>query len=1504
MSSRPQIQVPDGIGWWYYEDEGTSAEVLEPEGTSRDTDDDDAPEWLQDAAARAAGVKDANALAETWSPAKARRVHDSLAAAVEQVEAAAAAKRAAAEAQALAELEVKEAAMARAQAAAANEAREASDMRAAQAEKMAMQAAAALELTEQKLKATQAAATTLREEAAQAFEVRDEARRDAIGERDACKCSPRRLPSPYPSPQVRDEARRAMAAAEAAARDAETQAQRAAREKAEAVEAAQATRVKAAQQQAAMAQEERDMAALVMALQLHEAEPDAERLAKVREASKQASVFAQQAGQTVAMREQTARERAQAPQAQQAEHAVQAAQAVQAQQAVRVAQAAAGRDPAVAAARHAQAAATEQVSAGASASSRARRAAEEKEEAIRRTEQQQVTRTEHQQEGPSFFHGWWPAPPLKIEDLGDTAATPPRMSPTSATTSVGSPSGLSGSATGIHVETPISPISPVLPFSAVWPRRETGEMGEIAVFGSTAARRQLLPGLRPSSASSSGGSLERLRPSVAHFHGGSAQPPATSPPVDLKIKLRPTTVQEPTPAPATTPPLDLKAKLRPAASIETRPLADFSLEPTFDGICRLEPTFDMAAPAAAPPHSMPPAPLLLPMPTKAPSQPLVQLSSTASSVDTSIHRWFSSRDTSAVEAVEAPAKAEVAKAEAARAEAVNTETAKAEAAKAEVAKTEAAKEEVAAVIKEGRAEAATKKERVAALAAAAEAETKLKRAEVSAKAAAALEAAMKAEAEAAQAAAAATKAVAAEAAASKGTAAKAAAASEAAPAVARAAAADAALARAAAAAAEAPPTSTEAPNPVLGFLDSLFNSTRTLTKSEVDASYWPPPKHVPKKTPENAVSQGTAAKAAAAEAAEARAAAAKVAAANVTAAQGAAAEAAAAKAASAKAEAARAAAAIVAAARAQRAAREKLEAEAAAARAVVASMASEAQSAASDEQVLDRACLLLYGTPAEAVALEAAAAEAEASDDIDAAWRMTAAEGAALRRAQRLLEAVRLEPVMTPLMYSTPPRRAGDDAEPANPVEKEAALVEGIEMARWRLENGIIEAKSAESSGTQASLQIKQMSNELSLFMEHFEGLSVMQLTPLSKSEREAAKLTLSPTKQAEQWYGAGIDANNGGDTERALAYFMQALSVEPERPNFLLSAGNMHLKLGQPAEALRLYKHCEKWLTTLPAPQAAMLDEKTNLAHNALLAARRGAEQRETRRQLNKIHRENPIRMLSPPPGSDTLPNRGLHSNVEVREKARDLNSTLSQLIPAYSPEDYESTASPFGESRPSRAPSRLQMKNSPDELQLRTMTNHASRGALDETQLDETLCVHQKDETHPKREELRSCSPTLLLPVPRLTFGEQQLPSLGTLYPPMSYSHCIPPPPPPRRRSLSRNPSTSALATAHTQFDVADARAEPREFLTVLASSLQPHYLLLLLLLLLLLMLSLLPDWGVGMLDARLGASVAPPARPPLPKWVPSHDVTEAVALARAATRKAHGEITRNLGVRWGPF
>jgi hypothetical protein len=97
--------------------------------------------------------------------------------------------------------------------------------------------------------------------------------------------------------------------------------------------------------------------------------------------------------------------------------------------------------------------------------------------------------------------------------------------------------------------------------------------------------------------------------------------------------------------------------------------------------------------------------------------------------------------------------------------------------------------------------------------------------------------------------------------------------------------------------------------------------------------------------------------------------------------------------------------------------------------------------------------------------------------------------------------------------------------------------------------------------------------------------------------------------------------------------------------------------------------------------------------------------------------------------------------------------------------------------------------LKNSPDELQLRAMTNHAldSRGAL--------------GATHPEREELRSCSPTLLLPVPRLNFGEEQLPSLGTLFPPLSYSHCIPPPPPPSEAQPIKAPKhTSASHGSHS--------------------------------------------------------------------------------------------------------
>ena len=51
-----------------------------------------------------------------------------------------------------------------------------------------------------------------------------------------------------------------------------------------------------------------------------------------------------------------------------------------------------------------------------------------------------------------------------------------------------------------------------------------------------------------------------------------------------------------------------------------------------------------------------------------------------------------------------------------------------------------------------------------------------------------------------------------------------------------------------------------------------------------------------------------------------------------------------------------------------------------------------------------------------------------------------------------------------------------------------------------------------------------------------------------------------------------GLDANRAGDTRGALALFLQAMALMPERVECLLSAANMMLKLGQAAAALELY--------------------------------------------------------------------------------------------------------------------------------------------------------------------------------------------------------------------------------------------------------------------------------------------------------------------------------------------
>jgi tetratricopeptide (TPR) repeat protein len=132
---------------------------------------------------------------------------------------------------------------------------------------------------------------------------------------------------------------------------------------------------------------------------------------------------------------------------------------------------------------------------------------------------------------------------------------------------------------------------------------------------------------------------------------------------------------------------------------------------------------------------------------------------------------------------------------------------------------------------------------------------------------------------------------------------------------------------------------------------------------------------------------------------------------------------------------------------------------------------------------------------------------------------------------------------------------------------------------------------------------------------------------PLTSFHDEAAQMAMSvserrDTEQAESWYRTGLQANQEGDSLRARASFMQALAIQPHRPGFLLSAGNMYLKLGQPAKALGFYEVCETRQKT--AAQAAMLDAKMRRARHAL-AAQREKEKGEAH-HIESLSSTNPI--------------------------------------------------------------------------------------------------------------------------------------------------------------------------------------------------------------------------------------------------------------------------------------
>ena len=286
------------------------------------------------------------------------------------------------------------------------------------------------------------------------------------------------------------------------------------------------------------------------------------------------------------------------------------------------------------------------------------------------------------------------------------------------------------------------------------------------------------------------------------------------------------------------------------------------------------------------------------------------------------------------------------------------------------------------------------------------------------------------------------------------------------------------------------------------------------------------------------------------------------------------------------------------AARAKAADMKAAPAAAAAAAAAADEAAAEAiaqQEAATKLQAIERGKAARAKAADMKAAPAAAAAAAAAADE-------AAAEAIAQQEAATKLQAI---------------ERGKAARAKAADMKAQAAWAEAKAIAAYRLN-----LRQARSFGREQQQFSLEPGSGLTVFgLDSFQArlqqhVQQQQLEPpapgSSSSPPVAAKTTLSATEQAQVWYGAGLEANAEGDSGRALDFFTQALSVEPERPSFLLSAGNMHLKLGAPAEALRLYTQCEKWLKTLPPAQALMLEEKMKTA-TLLLTGRRSTRPRES---------------------------------------------------------------------------------------------------------------------------------------------------------------------------------------------------------------------------------------------------------------------------------------------------
>ena len=159
----------------------------------------------------------------------------------------------------------------------------------------------------------------------------------------------------------------------------------------------------------------------------------------------------------------------------------------------------------------------------------------------------------------------------------------------------------------------------------------------------------------------------------------------------------------------------------------------------------------------------------------------------------------------------------------------------------------------------------------------------------------------------------------------------------------------------------------------------------------------------------------------------------------------------------------------------------------------------------------------------------------------------------------------------------------------ANALAEAAAAELAAKTAAEAAARALAEAEAAE-----AALVRRVSAAIMSHALAEAEARDAERLAEIALHRRKFAL-------QAQALGRAAIAANDKGDSRQALMLFSKAISLDPDTPNYPLSAGNMLLKMGEADKAIAMYERCER--LTLSPLHSKMLSEKRARARKALAA-------------------------------------------------------------------------------------------------------------------------------------------------------------------------------------------------------------------------------------------------------------------------------------------------------------